>query len=113
MPANGLNMPWAGRVWMNPPYGMETGRWLARLADHNHGTALVFARTETEMFFAEVWAKADALLFLHGRLTFCRPDGRPGTANCGGPSVLVAYGHADAAMLSSCSLAGQYIRLRG
>ena len=66
LPQDGLAEPWIGRVWMNPPYGRETARWLARLADHGQGTALVFARTETAMFFSEVWGKADAILFLLG-----------------------------------------------
>src|SRR4051812_36875613 len=46
---NSLNRPWFGRVWMNPPYGPKTqiGSWMRRLADHGHGTALIFARTET------------------------------------------------------------------
>lgn len=52
---NGLLKAWAGRVWLNPPYGPETGRWLGRLAEHGNGIALVFARTETQMFFEHVW----------------------------------------------------------
>ena len=28
---DGLNRPWHGRVWCNPPYGRDTGAWLARL----------------------------------------------------------------------------------
>ena len=79
-------------VWLNPPYGKATGNWLAKLATHNHGIALVFARTETKMFFDHVWPKASGLLFLKGRLTFCRPDGTEGESNSGGPSVLIAYG---------------------
>lgn len=111
LPQDGLAEPWIGRVWMNPPYGRETARWLARLADHGQGTALVFARTETAMFFSEVWGKADAILFLQGRLTFCRPDGKPGDANCGGPSALIAYGARDASILESCTLPGQFLRI--
>lgn len=44
---NGLTKPWFSRVWMNPPYGRETGIWLNKLAVHGDGIALVFARTET------------------------------------------------------------------
>lgn len=86
--------PWHGFVWCNPPYGKETTDWLNRMALHNNGIALVFARTETRMFFRYVWPKASCLLFMRGRLTFARPDGsapRLG-ANSGGPSVLIGYG---------------------
>lgn len=56
---DGLSMPWAGRVWLNPPYGPETARWLQRLAGHGDGVALVFARTETEAFHRWGWDAAD------------------------------------------------------
>lgn len=75
-PADGLAEPWAGRVWLNPPYGPHTGRWLDRLAVHGQGTALIFARTETEMFFRHIWGCASGILFLAGRLHFHYPDGR-------------------------------------
>lgn len=99
-------------MWMNPPYGREAERWLARLADHGDGIALIFARTETEAFFSEVWEQADALLFLRGRLTFCRVDGIPAKHNGGAPSVLVAYGEWASLRLWETSLAGKYIELR-
>src|SRR5262245_51905518 len=52
---NGLIQPWHGRVWLNPPYSTEAlMQWLGRLAEHNQGTALIFARTETEAFFKHV-----------------------------------------------------------
>ena len=95
---NGLMMPWDGLVWCNPPYGKATTHWLNRMALHNHGIALVFARTETRTFFRNVWPFASMLLFLKGRLTFHRPDGskpREGH-NSGGPSVLIGYGPAAA-----------------
>lgn len=109
---NGLVQPWIGRVWCNPPYGLEAARWLGRLAGHGNGIALVFARTETRMFFDHVWPKADALLFLEGRLHFHHVDGRRAAANSGAPSVLVAYGLKNAACLQSCGIAGKFISLK-
>lgn len=109
---NGLTKPWHGRVWCNPPYGEGAWRWLARCADHRNATALVFARTETEGFFAQVWLKATAVLFLKGRLTFHHVDGRRAESNGGAPSVLIAYDGANAQQLHSSGLIGQYIDLR-
>lgn len=27
---DGLAQPWHGRVWLNPPYGREIGKWVAK-----------------------------------------------------------------------------------
>ena len=112
LPDNGLACEWKGRVWMNPPYGTKTHLWLARLAAHGSGTALIFARTETDMFFEHVWQKATALLFLRGRLTFCYPAGNRAPHNSGGPSVLCAYGEHDATLLIQSKLDGFYVPIR-
>ncbi len=109
---DGLTARWAGAVWLNPPYGPETGKWLERLANHGDGIALVFARTETDMFFRYGWERADAMLFLRGRLHFHRPDGTRAKANAGAPSVLIAYGAECAEKLKTCGLDGQFIRLK-
>lgn len=106
---DGLSQSWHGRVWLNPPYGPETGKWLDRLADHGRGTALIFARTETEMFVRSVWKKATALLFIAGRLYFHYPDGRKAKGNSGGPSVLIAYGEEDARRLRESTISGSYV----
>lgn len=89
-----LLWPWSGMVWLNPPYGRQLGMWLERLAMHNNGIALTFARTETRAFHDHVWPAASCLLFLKGRLNFCTPDGLPSQLghNSGGPSVLIGYG---------------------
>jgi hypothetical protein len=110
---NGLTLRWQGRVWLNPPYGaVAMVPFMRRMADHNRGTALIFARTETALFREAVWDAATALLFLHGRLSFHRPDGERAGANAGAPSVLVAYGKDDAARLLGCGLPGAFVGLR-
>lgn len=107
---DGLSLPWDGFVWLNPPYGSrETWRWLDRLAEHGNGLALIFARTETAGFFEHVWARADALLFLEGRLFFHHVDGSRAAHNSGAPSVLVAYGPDAAARLADCDLPGAFM----
>ncbi len=109
---NGLILPWHGRVWLNPPYTASViGKWLGRMADHGIGTALIFARTETEAFHRFVWDHCDALFFFEGRLTFHLPDGRKGSGNAGAPNVLCAYGPDDADVLAGCSLPGQFVPL--
>lgn len=110
---DGLAMPWWGRVWLNPPYSAkEIGKWLLRMRDHGRGTALIFARTETEAFRDGVWRAADALLFLEGRIHFHHADGRRSKENGGAPSVLVAYGAEDAERLLASPLKGQPVALK-
>lgn len=111
-PADGLAADWEGRVWLNPPYGNQTGRWLRKLAEHGNGIALIFARTETEDFHRHVWGKASALLFLAGRIHFHDADGVRARANAGAPSVLVAYGLENAVTIRLADLTGHYVGLR-
>jgi hypothetical protein len=108
---DGLSHEWEGRVWMNPPYGAAAATWLERLAKHGDGIALVFARTETRMFFDWVWPHATALLFIEGRLYFHRPDGTRAKANSGAPSVLIAYGHDAAQRLANSDIPGARVEL--
>lgn len=100
---NGLEKEWFGRVWLNPPYGREASEWLDKLTIHKNGIALIFARTETEMFFDHVWTKADALLFFKGRLYFHHVNGERARANAGAPSVLIAYGDENVEALKRVS----------
>ena len=45
--ADGLGTIWDGSVWLNPPFGGRNGikPWLAMLAEHGDGIALVPNRT--------------------------------------------------------------------
>ncbi len=111
-PADGLAVEWKGRVWLNPPYGGATKDWMKRLAEHGIGTALVPSRTDVEnWFWPYVWERADAILFVRGRIRFYRPDGSQ-EGNAGHPSVLAAYGQLDVDALKACGIDGRYFDLR-
>ena len=111
---NGLLTPWSGRVWLNPPYS-DMQDWVARLAQHGNGIALLFSRTDTAAFHDHVFPIASGLLFLRRRLRFFRPDGRQSFETPPAPSVLIAYDppgsitNADA--LCHCGLPGFYVPL--
>lgn len=107
---DGLIHPWSGRVWLNPPYGRDTGRWLDRLAEHGDGVALVYARTDTRWFHAALPA-ATAACFIAGRLSFVRgSDGHRNTAQA--PSLLLAYGLPCAIAVAESGL-GQTVLVPG
>lgn len=108
---NGLSKDWSGRVWCNPPYGLEASKWLEKLSSHGNGIALIFARTETKMFFSQVWEKATAVKFIQGRLYFYHSSGEKAKANAGAPSVLIAYGEECAEILQKSDIKGKFIRL--
>lgn len=109
---DGLILPWRGRIWLNPPYGNAMSKWMAKLASHGRGSALIFARTETAGFFSHVWEEADALLFLKGRLHFHHADGTRSEQNAGAPSVLCAFGKEDAEKLIESNLDGHIVALK-
>jgi hypothetical protein len=110
--ADGLKLEWFGRIWLNPPYDHKImWNWMHKLYKHGNGIALIFARIETKGFFNFVWDKADALLFLKGRLYFYNPDGTKSKANAGGPSVLIAYGSQNAKILKESNIIGKFIEL--
>lgn len=106
---DGLTQPWAGRVWLNPPFGREAVKWLRKLVEHGNGIALLPARTETAMFYECVWDVADAVLFMRRRPHFHYVDGRRAAANSGAPICLIAYGDGNAESLAASSL-GKVVR---
>lgn len=108
---NGLTKKWGKRrVFCNPPYGPDTSIWLQKCYLHNNSVALVFARTETKAFQQWVWGKADAMLFIHGRVKFYKPDGTQGKS-AGAPSVLIAYGKENAKVLKACGIKGSFVNV--
>lgn len=96
---DGLESEWFGKVFMNPPYGMDTPKWMKKLASYGNGIALVFARPDTRWFHDYI-PLADAICFIKGRIGFVPSDkallyadGQWKTkGGCGAASMLVAYG---------------------
>lgn len=88
---DGLTQPWAGRVWLNPPYGRGIEKWLGKAADlASSGAGSVIAlvpnRTDTK-WFQQAAEYADAILFPASRIKFHPGDkdapfaGSPGTGS--------------------------------
>lgn len=101
---DGLAATWTGRVWLNPPFGQQAATWLRKLVQHGNGIALVPARTETAMFYENVWNAADAVCFVKGRPHFHYADGKRAPFNSGAPIALIAYGQNNVEALRRANL---------
>jgi phage N-6-adenine-methyltransferase len=99
---DGLKQDWDGNVWLNPPYGKETGKWLKKMDSHRNGIALLFSRTDCRWFHDYV-ANADSILFLKGRVKFVDGLGVSKGSGAGSGSMLVAWGTKNAHALNNCS----------
>lgn len=68
---DGLKQSWEGqRVWCNPPYGREVGKWVKKCSEEgNVCVMLIPARTDTKWFHEYIYGKAE-IRFLKGRLKF-------------------------------------------
>lgn len=108
---DGLNQPWYGCVWLNPPYSRPLiEQFVKRLAEHGNGIALLFNRCDSKMFQDVIFEKATAMKFLRNRIRFFRPDGTRGESpGCG--SILIAFGKDNAEVLRTCDIEGKYVRI--
>jgi len=86
---NGLEKEWYGTCWMNPPYGREIGKWVAKAASEAEKgittVALLPARPDTKWFHQHIYGKHE-IQFIKGRLKFV---GAPSSAPF--PSMLVIF----------------------
>lgn len=106
---DGLKSSWGDSLtWLNPPYGKFTGEWLAKMHYHRNGVALVFARTDCAWFHDSV-AKADAILFLKGRVRFVDGLGVTGGSGAGCGSMLIAWGGVGVDALKNMSDCGYFV----
>ena len=81
---DGFEKPWSGRVWMNPPFGLEggesnQGRWSSRLIERFEAGEVSEAVFLTNATTDRSWFKAfwkHALCFVDKRIAFFSPDGK-------------------------------------
>lgn len=70
---DGLSIAWGKSNYVNPPYGREIGKWLAKgVMEWKKGKTVVFlipSRTDTKWWHDYVM-KADEIRFIKGRLKF-------------------------------------------
>ena len=107
---DGLSKEWFGRVFCNPHYDKNLNLWLIKLKSHGNGIAVLFARTETKLFFENVWDSASGILFVKGRIRFYHVSGGIG-GTPGAPSVFIAYGKNNAKILKESGIEGKFIEL--
>ena len=72
---DGLEHPWEGTVWCNPPYGRGIGQWVRRalFASVSGSTVVMLlpARTDTKWFHDYIYKRNNVeIRFIRGRLKF-------------------------------------------
>lgn len=89
--AESLTDTWKGFVWMNPPFGGRNGLtpWLDKFFAHGNGIALTPDRTSAP-WWQDAAMKADAVLFIGGKVKFERPDGSIGKSPSNGTTLFAA-----------------------
>lgn len=88
---DGLELPWFGSVWLNPPYGNQTGAWLEKMHHHRNSVCLVFSRTDCA-WFHDFIVHADARLFIRRRIAFVDGLGVAKGGGAGAGSLMAAWG---------------------
>jgi len=101
----GVDRPWYGFVWMNPPFGGRNGLmpWLTKFFAHGNGVALVPDRTSAPWW--QTYApRADLMLFVAPKLKFIGANGLPGPSPAQGTALLAAGPRAVAALTNASRL---------
>ncbi|UFM64223.1 phage N-6-adenine-methyltransferase [Paracoccus sp. MA] len=95
-----LERAWAGFIWMNPPFGGRNGLvpWLDRFFQHGNGIALTPDRTSAP-WWQDANRRADATLFIAGKVKFERPDGSVGKSPGTGTTLFAAGDRAVCALV--------------
>ena len=96
---NGLEKPWFGCVWMNPPYSSDKiGAFIDKLVAErpNYDSAIVLVNNATETaWFTKMIGIASAVCFPHGRIKFIDTQGKSSGAPLQGQAVLYIGNNVD------------------
>lgn len=106
LPDDGLAADWAGRVWLNPPYGKHAVSWLEKLDKHGNGIALIFGRLETQ------WIKPfvrNGYFQIEGRISFLNSD-KNTVSNAGSSSILVPFGRENLGRILISGIKGRWFQ---
>lgn len=76
---NGLNFPWNGKVWCNPPYSAAlikkfTAKFLAEYEAGNMKEGIILTNSGTDTLWNQPLAKG-VQAYTVGRISFVQPDG--------------------------------------
>lgn len=86
---DGLELPWSGDVWLNPPYGKEILPFVYKFIQHKKGCMLIFSRTGAPYFQGVIKAQASVFL-LRKRVAFIDKTGAK-RSNAGADSCIVFF----------------------
>ena len=108
-----LSRRWFGRVFLNPPFGKLTQRYVPKaVAEYESGRVpemilLVGARTDTR-WFAQLFAYP--MVFKTGRIKFIPGDGDPDRNSPTVPNVLVYFGQREREFIETFGSWGAALR---
>ena len=111
-----LKQEWAGRGWLNPPYGNGLSQWIQKAYESvEQGEAefiacLIPAATETSFWFKYCW-NARYILFLKGRLNFEINGIRSKNCQTKG-SALVVFSKSDIPWIHRLEEIGKLVKLK-
>ena len=96
---NGLELPWADRIWLNPPYS-DWSPFLKKLSEHNNGIALI--QTSKSAWFNLIWNNASGCLMMPSNLKFVKSNGE--SAPVFMPTMLFSFGESNREILVQSEL---------
>lgn len=101
---DGLNQPWEGRIWMNPPFGGRNALWpwVKKFLLHGRGIALVPDRTSAP-WWQFLASHSDVICFVSPKVKFIDANGELGRSPSNG-ITLHAVGKEEAFALLNCGL---------